>query len=230
MIRTLRSMLVGCACLTLGVVEHVQAQDGALYVVTYIEVAPGAAAQGAALMKRFAAAGRADRGNQRFEALQRAAPSNQFVLVGTWSDAKAFEAHQQAAHTRQFAVDIQPHLIAPFDVRLHGSLSVSAAEAARAPDGKAVVIVSHVDVPPPSKDKCVEALQDLVTASRKEAGNARFEVFQQSSRPNHFSVVEVWRSEADYLAHIIAARTRLFRDQLGPMTGALYDERRYLAF
>ena len=89
--------------------------------------------------------------------------------------------------------------------------------------------VTHVDGPPPSKDKCVDALNELVVASRKESGSARFEVFQQASRLNHFTLVEVWQSETDYLAHLVAAHTKRFREVLTPMSGALYDERRHNA-
>ena len=63
----------------------------------------------------------------------------------------------------------------------------------------------------------------------KESGSARFDIFQQGSRPNHFTVVEVWKSQAAYDSHIIAAHTKAYRDQLTPMSGALYDERLYHA-
>ncbi len=88
-----------------------------------------------------------------------------------------------------------------------------------------VFVVTHVDVPPPRKDECVAALKALVADSRKEANAVRFEVFQQGNRPNHFSVVEIWRNQRAYDGHITAAHTKKFRDQLTPMTGALYDER-----
>jgi quinol monooxygenase YgiN len=90
-------------------------------------------------------------------------------------------------------------------------------------------VVTHVDVPPPKKDDCIAALKTLVADSRKEGNSVRFEVFQQGSRPNHFSVVEIWKNQAAYDAHITAAHTKKFRDQLTPMTGALYDERLYKA-
>ncbi len=98
----------------------------------------------------------------------------------------------------------------------------------RAPD-RAIVVVTHVDVPPPKKDECIAALKTLVADSRKEAGSVRFDVFQQGNRPNHFSVVEIWKSQMAYDAHITAAPTKNFRDQLTPMSGALYDERLYKA-
>ena len=87
--------------------------------------------------------------------------------------------------------------------------------------------MTHVDVPPPKKDDCIALLKALADASRKETGMLRFDVFQQVSRPNHFSVVEIWKDQNAYEAHITAAHTRSFREQLTPMSGALYDERLY---
>ena len=49
----------------------------------------------------------------------------------------------------------------------------------------------------------------------------RFDVFQQTSRPNHFTVVEIWRDQNAYDAHITSAHTKRFREQLTPMSGAL---------
>ena len=52
---------------------------------------------------------------------------------------------------------------------------------------------------------------------------------QQTSRPNHFTVVEICKDVKALEAHSIAEATRRFRDTLGPMSGALYDERLYEA-
>jgi quinol monooxygenase YgiN len=67
----------------------------------------------------------------------------------------------------------------------------------------------------------------LADESRKEAGVVRFEVLQQTNRPNHFSVIEIWKDQDAYNRHITAAHTRNFREKLMPMSGALYDERLY---
>ena len=91
----------------------------------------------------------------------------------------------------------------------------------------AVYVVSHVDVPPPKKDDVIAALNPLADASRKDAGNQRFEVVQQTSRPNHFTVVEAWKSKKAYDSARAADPQKKFRDALGPMLGALYDERLY---
>ena len=50
---------------------------------------------------------------------------------------------------------------------------------------------------------------------------------QQTNRPNHFTVIEAWKDRKAYDASRSADAQRQFRDKLGPMLGALYDERLY---
>jgi quinol monooxygenase YgiN len=204
-----------------------QAQDAAVYVVNYIDVAPANRGAAVNLLRQLAAASRKDEGNSRFEILQRTAPANQFAVVSTWKDQKAYDAHVAAAHTKEFREKIKPLLISAIDDRTHTGMEIAGDGAKSAPG--AIYVVTHVDVPPPKKDDCIAALKTLVADSRKEGNSVRFEVFQQGSRPNHFSVVEIWKNQAAYDAHITAAHTKKFRDQLTPMTGALYDERLYKA-
>ena len=93
--------------------------------------------------------------------------------------------------------------------------------------GATVTAVTHVDVIPPQKDNGVAAVKQLAEDSRKQNGNVRFDVYQQTNRPNHFTVVETWSSRAAYDAHFVTAQTKDFRTKLATMTGALYDERLY---
>ena len=79
------------------------------------------------------------------------------------------------------------------------------------------------------KDDGLAAVKQLGEDGRKEPGNARFEVVQQTNRPNHFTVVEIWKDARAVDAHSMTEATRQFRDKLGPMSGALYDERMYKA-
>ncbi len=210
------------------VAQPSHAQDAPLYVVSYIEVAPSAAGTVAGLLRQLATASRKDNGNTRFDILQRTAPSNQFAIVASWKDQKAYDAHLASAHSREFRDKIKPDLISGIDDRLHSGMEIAAAPAAGNAGGT-VVVVTHVDVPPPKKDDCISLLKTLVEDSRKEPGSGRFEVFQQTSRPNYFSVVEIWNNQNAYDAHITAAHTKKFREQLTPMSGALYDERSYKA-
>jgi len=205
-----------------------QAQDAPVYVVSYIEVAPKDGGTAAGLLRQLAANSRKDDGNMRFDILQRAAPSNQFAIVAIWKDQKAYDGHLAASHNKEFRDKIKPHLISAIDDRLHSGMETAASPAGKS-DAGAVFVVTHVDVPPPKKDECISLLKALVADSRKEPGAPRFEVFQQTSRPNHFSVVEIWKDQNAYDAHITAAHTKKFREQLTPMSGALYDERLYKA-
>ena len=82
---------------------------------------------------------------------------------------------------------------------------------------------------PPRKDDGVAALKRLGEDSRRGGDNLRFEVVQQVNRPNHFTVIEIWRDAKAVETHSMAAPTREFRDKLATMTGALYDERMYRA-
>jgi quinol monooxygenase YgiN len=200
-------------------------QDGAVYAVSYIEVAPGSSAEAADLLRQLAEAGRKDDGRVHFEILQRLAPANQFAIGSTWRDQKAYDAHAAAAAARRFRDMIKPHLISTIDDRLHSGMEIAKLDANSAPG--AVHVVTHVDVPPPKKDDCIAALKILAADSRKEPGVTRFDIFQQTSRPNHFTVVEIWRDQNAYDAHITAVHTKRFREQLTPMSGALYDERLY---
>jgi quinol monooxygenase YgiN len=221
------SLLLAMA-LTPMLAPAAQVQDAPVYVVSYIEVAPKDGGTGAGLLRQLAASSRKDDGNMRFDILQRAAPSNQFAIVAIWKDQKAYDAHLAASHSKEFRDKIKPHLISAIDDRLHSGMEIATTPAGKS-DAGAVFVVTHVDVPPPKKDDCISLLKALAADSRKEPGVPRFDVFQQTSRPNHFSVVEIWKDQNAYDAHITAAHTKKFREQLTPMSGALYDERLYKA-
>jgi quinol monooxygenase YgiN len=220
--------LLPAMALTPGLVApDAHAQDAAVYVVSYVEVAPAASATAASLLRKLADAARKDDGALRFEILERVAVPNQFAIVAIWRDQKAYDAYAASPHSKEFRDKIKAHLISAIDDRQHRGMETAGAQIKGGPG--AVFVVTHVDVPPPQKDDCISALKTLVGDSRKEAGAVRFEVFQQMSRPNHFSVVEIWKDRNAYDAHITAEHTRKFREQLTPMSGALYDERLYKA-
>ena len=117
-----------------------------------------------------------------------------------------------------------PHLISPVDDRLSVPTLIGPSQAAGAARS---YVVTHVDVPGAVRAKALAALTALAPASRKDAGNLRFDVVHQKNRTNHFTVVEVWKDQRSNDAHELAAHTRAFRDTLTPITGALYDQRWY---
>jgi quinol monooxygenase YgiN len=91
-------------------------------------------------------------------------------------------------------------------------------------------VLTHVDVMPTYKDDCLALLRAMSIDISKDYGNVDYEVLQQESRGNHFTVVEEWMSRKALDAHTVAAHTRAFRERLAPMLGALYDERLYNEF
>jgi len=55
----------------------------------------------------------------------------------------------------------------------------------------AVYLVSYLEVMPSSQEAASVLLRQYREASRKDAGNVRLEVLQQSGRPDHFALVEI---------------------------------------
>jgi quinol monooxygenase YgiN len=90
-----------------------------------------------------------------------------------------------------------------------------------------VFVITHVDLVPPKRDDGVAAVRTLAERSAGTAGNHRFDALVQASRLNHLTLVEGWTDAAAQEAHSAADATRSFRATLGPMSGALYDERLY---
>src|SRR5262245_30539040 len=160
-----------------------EASDAAVYVVSYIEVAPPSQGEAATLLKQYREASRKDAGNMRLEVLQQSGRPDHFALVAVWQDQKAFEAHGMAAHTAQLRDKLQPLRVSPQDERVHKGLAVGATLAA--PPAGATYVVTHADAVPPAKDEALVLLKQLAEVSRKDNGNVRFEVLQQSSRQNH---------------------------------------------
>ena len=63
------SLLLGLTLLPLAAMNSVQAQEGAVYAVSYIDAAPASRAAVASALQQLAAASRKDDGNLRFEIL-----------------------------------------------------------------------------------------------------------------------------------------------------------------
>ncbi len=201
----------------------VPADVSPLYVVTYVEARPGARDEAAALLKSYREASRSTAGNLRSVVVRSVVRPGQFVVAAAWKDKAAWDAHMAAAGTKEFRDKLNALRNAPADDRFHNALSVGPMEVASG----SVYGVTHVDVIPPQKDNAIAALKVLGDASRAAAGNVRFEIVQQTNRPNHFTVFEIWRSREAFDANGMSAHQREFRDKLAGMAGALYDERLY---
>ena len=201
---------------------------GPVYVIAFFEVGAAATKQSAASLREFAAAARKADGNAGVVALQEIGRPARFAIVEAWRDKPAVEAH--AAAVAALRQKLQPVFASPFDTRANFGLSVvGPAIGTERGGGNAVYVLTHVDVPPASKDQTIDMLKQLTDASRKESGNLRLDVLQQEGRANHLPLIEAWRDIKAQDAHAMAEHTRAFRAKLVPMQGALYDERLYTA-
>jgi quinol monooxygenase YgiN len=201
--------------------QPAQAEDTTIYTVTYVEVGPVLAKVGAAALHTYREAARKDATS--LDVLQRIDRPNQFVILGAWADQKAFDVHMAGDAAKKLNEKLATLLASPTDTRQHNGLSVSPAKTGK----DAILVVTHVDVIPPEKDNGANALEQLADSSRRHAGNLQFDVWRQTNRPNHFTVVEAWANRGAFDVHEMQKETREFRMKLGPMAGALYDERLY---
>lgn len=198
---------------------------GPVYVVTYLEMRPERSSEAAALLRQSRQASAAASGNQRSFLLERLDRRGQFAMLTAWQDSSGWTSHLADGRTIALRKQLAELRSAPLDDRVNVSLSMGAVELPR--NSGAVFAITHVDVVPTAKDDAVAALQLLGEAGREAPGNLHFEVTQQANRPNHFTVVEAWASRTAFDANVSAAAQIAFRDRLGPMAGALYDERLY---
>jgi quinol monooxygenase YgiN len=210
-------------CLVLSVVTA-KAQDAKpAYVVSYIEGAASAQTTVLPLLRSLRDASRKEAGNSGFEILQRIGQPQHFALIEAWSDAKAQADHAAGAPAKSFREKLKPMLAAPIDDRMLSGFAVGASKGGGA---RAVYVLTHVDLIP-RNDAGFIALKQSFADSAKDVGVLRYDVLQQPGRPNHLTLVEVWRSKAAFDAHESAAHTRTFRDTAGPLVGSPYDQRLY---
>jgi len=193
-------------------------------VITYIEVMPSSLDTAVGILRRGAAASRKEAGNLRYEILQHAERRGALAILEAWSDPKALAAHDEGAAAKVLRGELNPIRIGYYDQRLETAIDTGTAGAA----GKdAIYVATHVDVTGQFKDDAIAMMKKLAAESRKQTGSDRFEVWQQNNRLNHFTMIEVWKDQGALDAHNASALARSFRDQLGHMMGALYDDRRY---
>jgi quinol monooxygenase YgiN len=121
-LRRFCQMLLFLMLATLGFSGRSYAQDSGasdrIYVVTHVDTLPNNG-PGGKMLQQYAADTRKDKGAVRVELYVQISRTNHFTLVEVWENQQAFEAHEAAAHTKQFREQIQPYLGSPFDQRLH---------------------------------------------------------------------------------------------------------------
>jgi quinol monooxygenase YgiN len=201
--------------------------QNAVYGATYIDIMPAEVNAAISLLNQFRTTSRKEYGNQRFAVAQEIGRANRLVILQTWSDQTALTVHDKAPQTILFRDKMKAIEDSPADERLNNGLYIGSPDSKR--PTRTIYVVTHVDVLQTRKDDCMTLLKDMSETARRDPGNIRYDVLQQQNRSNHFTVIEIWKSKRALDAHQMADHTRLFRDRLAPMTGALYDERIYKA-
>ena len=227
---TMRSLRAGlCVVLSLWAVGPPAISDAqtdaTLYMVSYLEATGASKDRVRNLLAQFAEASRKE-GATSFEVLQRTTDPNQFLMLEVWKDQQALDAHASSPHARQFREQVDPLLIAPIDERLCVATMTAPPGGARA----AVYVVTHIDVPGTSRDAAMQLMRQLIAVTRNSRGNVRFDVVHQKARTNHFTAIAAWADQQSLEAYQSAPQTKMFRRELTPLLGALYDDRWYRPF
>ena len=205
-------------------VATAQAQIGTVHAVTYLDLSPASVEASRTLLGQYRDAMLAQ-GALVAQAYAEIARPGRFAIRALWQTLPALEANVASESTRKLASELEKLQLAPADPRRHDGFSIGLGAADAGPD--AVYVLTHVDVPPPLLAGLEPMLKQVAEASRMESGAIAFDVLQQTSRKNHFTVFECWRTHGAFDAHASGAAARAFRLQLGPMLGALYDQRLY---
>ena len=196
---------------------------GPIHAVSYIEASPESAAKAAGALRAYRAATAKEAGAVRVEIYQETTRPNRFVVDEDWREIAAYEAH---AKISKLAETLQAGHLAPPDIRVHATWWTPPA-----PKGNAAAAYygfTHIDVSPPRLAELEAMLKPFVEKSHLQAGAMRFDILQGAApKRNHLTLAEAWSSEAAFRAHQNSAAAVEFRDRLGPILGALYDQRLY---
>jgi len=196
------------------------------YVATYFEVQPAYTEQTIPLLLEYRSHSSVQEGSIQIEILQEAHRPNRFLMIEEWNDEPSFQIHEAAQSTTDFRARLRNIHKCPYDQRVHRGFATGPRTEPYA--STSLFVVTHVDVPPPRKDETEILLTKVAEQIRNHAGNSRFDVFQQiAPRLNHFTLVAAWKDDNVFALHEANSESRLFREALGPMLGALYDERIY---
>jgi quinol monooxygenase YgiN len=93
---------------------------------------------------------------------------------------------------------------------------------------EAVTAITYIDAIPDqfvagNEEKAQALLRKMNTDTAQEPGLISFTILQEPARPNHFTLLEVWKNEKAFDAHELAPHTRAFRNDLQPLIGSPYD-------
>lgn len=222
---------LGMALLLFAQVDATRAEDpnSAAYVVSYIDISKPAVTRVADILRQMAQASRQASDAARYDVLQRLAPQNQFVIVEVWKNQQARIDYLAQPQIRTLQAELSPFLLAPVDERLYAIVMASEPSP---PTAYAIYALAHIDIlgpNPAGRDAFLPTLKVFSEASRRSPGNLGYDLVEQSSRTNHFEVVEGWVNEKSAIDHEISTLNREFRGKLAPVSSSPYDRRLFKA-
>jgi autoinducer 2-degrading protein len=206
-----------------------QAQTGAgvIYGVTALDVAPGAASQGVALVRQYRDGALKQAGNMGVTLLQEADWRNRFVIYDAWKDQAAYDANDKAAHSAELRDKLKTMGGAPYDRRDYHVIAVGPAQAATG--GDTIYMQLHLDVFPPGIEATLAAAKAVAEAARKGEGNLRYDVVRSVKPPlSHTTLLAAWQNRKAFDTYENSAYARQFRDAVGPLLGSPFDDRLYV--
>ncbi len=206
---------------------HAQSGSDAIYGVTALDVAPGAASQGVALLRHYRDGALTQPGNTGITLLQEADWPNRFVIYEGWKDQSAYDANEQSVHTSELRDKLKPIAAAPYDRRAYHVITIGPSQEPAGPD--AVYMHLHLDVFPPGIEKTLAAARAVAEAARKDEGNLRYDVVRSVKPPqSHTTFLSAWRDRKAFDAYESSPYARQFRDAVGPLLGSPFDDRLYM--
>ncbi len=73
-----------------------------------------------------------------------------------------------------------------------------------------IVVIARAKIRPQMRDGFLGAAAICVEASRKEAGNIAYDVYESATEANSFVVLERWKTHEENRAHLQSAHTQDF--------------------
>jgi autoinducer 2-degrading protein len=204
-----------------------QTTSTAIYGVTALDVAPGAASEGVALLKQYRDGALKQAGNMGVTLLQEVDWPNRFIIFDAWKDQAAYDANEQAAHGAQLRDKLKALGGAPYDRRDYHVISVGPAQTVT---GSGIIYMQlHLDVFPPGIEPTLAAARAVAEAARKGEGNLRYDVVKSVKAPlSHTTLIAAWQNRKAFEAYENSAYARQFRETVGPLLGSPFDDRLYV--
>ena len=141
--------------------------DNYIFIATYIDIKRSLTVEGVVLLGSYREASLREPGIESMDAFQETSRTNRFVIIESWKDQSAFEAHERAEPAVQFRARLDAIHSSPCDQRLHKTFAIGRESEVTA---NALCVVTHVDVPPPRKDEAEVLLRRLAGESRGQLG------------------------------------------------------------